>query len=464
MASQRSQLLGTLAGVLVLAAAIAAGGWWGVWLPSQASLATVEADGRELPLQGAKLTGVTIRLGGEATTLQRAEKGWRIVAPIEARADEAALEALVGRLTTLRALRTVTPDGGDGATFGLAPPSTRLELSREGGASLALELGARNEFDGSSFARIAGTPRVFSIDAATRKALELGLDALRDRRVVPARDTEITSLALTSPTNRWTLRRDGPKRWRLDQPGSLRADTAAVRVVLFAATDWRGQRVAAESGDPAAFGIGAPDGTRLVFGLLDGRSIEVEVGWKDGKVYVRPDGAATIWEVSAGFLPRLDVPAEGLVDRTALGFDRDAVREWKLEAGAEVFVVQRKPGAEAGWQLLQPRIAPLDTGRVQAVVAALAALRTDEWPADDPAAAEARGLQPPTRTITLLGDGGVVLDVESADEVTALLRACGGLEPGAGLRAIAEGGGVHTPEMDAGGRCCISRRRFSKSA
>lgn len=424
MASQRTQLLGTLVGAILLAAAAGAYGWFGVWLPAEAEQAKAGHPARALELDPAAIIGLEVVVGEASTKLQKGDRGYRIIAPIEAPADEQALEGLLSALLALRPLRTVAEDGGDGAQFGLTPPAVRLVITSST-SQQELQLGARNDFDGSTFARVAGSPRVLSIDAKTRKALALELMALRDKRVVTAREGEVSTIALQSPANRWTLKRHGERGFRLDD--ALRADREAARSVLFALTDWRGTKVVEEQGDPAVFGIGAPDSPRFTLGLKDGRTIELSIGLVDGKAYVRPDGGRAIWEVSPGFLPKLDVPAEALVDHVALGFEKEAVRELRIEGGGEAFVVQRKP--EGGFQLLQPRIAPLDPAKVQALLTALASLRSEEWPADDAAEAAARGLATPARTLTIFGAGGVQLErVElggAADEARTWIRADG---------------------------------------
>jgi hypothetical protein len=124
---------------------------------------------------------LVVDLGGARVALERrGPAAWRVVAPRDAPADPAAVEAVLGNVSALRRRATLAAPGGDPSAlrpYGLDAPRARLVLGLRGGGDAALALGAGMGADGVAFVEApGGEVVVIAADAATR--LEASLTAL----------------------------------------------------------------------------------------------------------------------------------------------------------------------------------------------------------------------------------------------------------------------------------------------
>lgn len=124
-----------------------------------------------------KTEGVEVVKGTSATQFARKGTDWRIVKPIAARADYAAAEGVLTRLSSTQMLKVVS-ETGDLATYGLDRPS--LTATVTAGSSRATLLLGRTADDGGYFAKDASRPLVFTVEQAL--ATDLGKDPSEFRR------------------------------------------------------------------------------------------------------------------------------------------------------------------------------------------------------------------------------------------------------------------------------------------
>ncbi|HEX7622315.1 MAG TPA: DUF4340 domain-containing protein, partial [Anaeromyxobacteraceae bacterium] len=146
----------------------------------EAAQATQEAGQRIFAFAPAEVEALTVVAKGEATKLERHDGGWRITAPVAARADGGAVELLVRRVAELRRKGSVQPssDAASRQRQGLASPRARIELVLRGGKKETLSVGDENPFDGSVFVE-STSGAVDLVGAETRWGLERGTDELR---------------------------------------------------------------------------------------------------------------------------------------------------------------------------------------------------------------------------------------------------------------------------------------------
>lgn len=120
-----------------------------------------------------------IEIEGESTHLQFAKTGtdWRIVAPIAARADYAAAEELMTRLSSTHMQRIVAEEAGDLGLHGLDQPTMTATVTS--GSSRATLLVGRADEDGR-FAKDVNRPAVFTVEESL--LTDLAKDASEYRR------------------------------------------------------------------------------------------------------------------------------------------------------------------------------------------------------------------------------------------------------------------------------------------
>ena len=203
------------------------------------------ADGfrrRGLVACGAQdFAGIDLRTPGSPfVKLVRGEGGWKLMAPVEAPADAAAVETLVQALASARIAEFVLPSATNPSVKdGTIRPSALAPygLSADAGfavtvrsASGAAEQIVFGEHQGTNlvYALVRNGAAVVAVDAALVDLCRAGGESLRDTRVFPIAENErITSVSFTSGSLVYVLAQDTNKVWRLEAPVGAPADPAA---------------------------------------------------------------------------------------------------------------------------------------------------------------------------------------------------------------------------------------------
>jgi len=143
-----------------------------------------------------KAEGVEVVSG--ATTLQFARNGtdWRMVRPVTVRADYAAAEGLLTRLSSTNML-TVIAEGGDLAMYGLDRPSTTATVVI--GSSRASLLIGRVAEGGGFYAKDANRPMVFTVEQALVTDLTKDIGELRRKDLFDSRSFSATRVEFQKP-------------------------------------------------------------------------------------------------------------------------------------------------------------------------------------------------------------------------------------------------------------------------
>lgn len=124
-----------------------------------------------------KAEGVEVVKGTSAIQFARNGTDWRIVKPAAARADYAAAEGLLTRLSSTQMLKVVS-ESGDLRMYGLDRPSLTATVMT--GSSRATLLLGRKADEGGFFAKDAARPEVFTVEEAL--ATDLGKEIAEFRR------------------------------------------------------------------------------------------------------------------------------------------------------------------------------------------------------------------------------------------------------------------------------------------
>ena len=125
-----------------------------------------------------KVEGVEVIEGTAAAQFSRSGSEWRIATPMAARADYAAAEGLLTRLSSTNMLTVVEEAAADLRKYGLDRPS--MSATVMAGSTRATLLVGRKADDGGFYAKDAARPAVFTVEEAL--ATDLGKDIADFRR------------------------------------------------------------------------------------------------------------------------------------------------------------------------------------------------------------------------------------------------------------------------------------------
>ena len=167
-------------------------------------------------LKFARDTADGVELVGPSTRLRFAKEGasWRIVEPIAARADYAAVEGLITSLSSTYMQRVVDPDTSDPAEYGLDRPVMTATVAG-GDSTASLLIGDQDA--GGRFARDAGRPEVFAVDESLLTDLSKDVSEYRRKDIFDARSFTATRIEARRGDGTLTLERasaDADAAWR----------------------------------------------------------------------------------------------------------------------------------------------------------------------------------------------------------------------------------------------------------
>ncbi len=168
--------------------------------------------------------------GNETVSLRRANGGWRLIAPVEDRADPEAVDRLLLAVRFLDVRdREAAKDPAAVPESGLATPRVRIDL--RGADDIRLDLGGATALPGEIFARVGGRPEVLRVPDTILEQVNAPVDKLRDPRLTELSADDIEKFTVQRADGEMTVRLERG-RWIVEKPVQAPADPRAVRDFL----------------------------------------------------------------------------------------------------------------------------------------------------------------------------------------------------------------------------------------
>jgi len=299
--------------------------------------AATVVDGDILGLGRIDIVRIEIEQGDLVTILERGAEGWNVLAPVQDRANQEAVQELLARLTRLTIADVL---GEDHPAYGFNPPRATIRVTGAGGQVRELLIGnlrspvslfVKNAAENTVYAvsnvtlaRIGEYPMGFVDGTLLRIDSSEGIQEIQVQRIPPLGAEE-------EPVN-FTVRRSGDG-WTFDT-GAVAFDVddffRAARLIQ--ATG----RLADDESTSQRF-YPAPGTTRIVIGYADGQRTVVDVGLKsaDGHhYYVKVSGRDDIYLVPGFHAEHLINQATAIND-SLINFDSDFVKQLRIKVGAD---------------------------------------------------------------------------------------------------------------------------------
>src|SRR4051812_34330727 len=175
----------TLIGLLVLLVVAGAIGGAALWTgkDEQKKAEAKEKSEKLFDFDKARAKEVRLSKDGQLVArLTKAEKGWKMVQPVQADGDDAAVDTLVTALTGLKQRKDLA-DEKDLKAYGLDQPRLEIAIALEDGKEQGLQVGMDNSFDNTMYVKKLGDATVRVIDGYQKAGLDRTPFDLRDKRV-----------------------------------------------------------------------------------------------------------------------------------------------------------------------------------------------------------------------------------------------------------------------------------------
>jgi hypothetical protein len=323
---------------------------------------------------------IEIRRAGdtEPVVVEREESRWRLVSPVEARADGEEVGLLLQNLATMRFDRVVAQASSVKLSdFGLDPVKLEVRFRTEEGAERSLSFGSDTPTPSKQYARRDGGEDILVV----AEHLSLNFDKsgwdLREKGVFASLDgggaPEPSRIEIERPQGKLVLSKEGSL-WFVSEPRS-RADRSRAAGIASRVRGAEMKEVASEiQGELAAFGLDAPS-RRVRIELESGEPLQLEIGQaKDSDFYARTPAREQIFVLGSELVSELDVPLEEIQSKKLFDYSTFAAKKVVIEEkGTATRTLERQDSTEdKKWRQIQPEPArDVDTTEVEDLLYAL---------------------------------------------------------------------------------------------
>jgi hypothetical protein len=242
-----------------------------------------------------------------AYALAKNDQGdWAFTAPLATLAGRWSVDGLLGTVENLRMESVAAEEAKDPKTFGLHKPTRTVTLGLADGASKTLEIGS-SAGEKKWHARLAGSPLVAVIAGALVDDLAKGMGELRGKRLLEIATYETEGFDVvsggTTKTYAKTTVKDGQgfdtAKWKQSAPETKDLETTKVEDALFKIGGIEVAEFLDQPKGPEAYGLEAPVFTLVIRSGAGKGEQKLEIGKKDGSVYARRPGDASVLKIDA---------------------------------------------------------------------------------------------------------------------------------------------------------------------
>jgi len=295
---------------------------------------------------------------------------WMLVYPITSRADPVAIERLLGALQELPRGNIILPPRRNPEAYtpyGLDNPRTRISII-EGTSTNQILIGRRTPLGDGVYVRQSDNTGLARLNLSLLELIPNSADALRDRSLLSGTAAAIERLDIRSPAGYIQLARNENGDWRMFQPFTARADTAAVSALIEQLlTCSVSQFVQDAVSDLAPYGLNSQSAVTAVLNTDSGNGSQM-LSFGDPLpnaptlVYARLQAEQSIYAVPLEVREALLIKPETLRDRRIPGTEPAQAQRVRIEDGETILEFSRDE--EDQWQIVVPMRAPADSDAI----------------------------------------------------------------------------------------------------
>lgn len=298
------------------------------------------------------ITGVTVTRGGETIALENQDNKWLVKSPVNAAADDSALNSLIGDLVSARVEREFPNASADALKeYGLTPAAVKLEIKLKDGKTRTVELGGKDPLGSSVYARLDGSPNVSVLAASLLTNADKPLNDWRDRSVFGATQYDITSLKVTNENGSFELGKKDAE-WAITAPVSGPAEDSEVNSLISDITSAKAAEIVSEPADDLAkFGLDKPK-INATAKLSTGGEKALLVGAKvDDKYYAKAADNAQILKIDSALYDKLNIKLGALRSKQFVKINRDELTRFEMKNSTGKLVAVKK---DDKWLVVEP--------------------------------------------------------------------------------------------------------------
>lgn len=212
----------------------------------------------------------------EPIVLQKQDDKWRMTAPVDAEAAQAAVEAVVDKLAELD-ITGVAASRKENHERLEVDPEHAVHVVAKGGEKVLADLYVGATRSGGTMVRVEGSEEVLAARGSIRYLFDREVKDFRDRDVTSIENKEITSITISSPKGNFAFAREVDS-WTQKSGTSIpEFDPGKVPSFLNTAAHLYATDFAAPQADDSVTGLASPQAT-VTLTKQDGSKVELFVG------------------------------------------------------------------------------------------------------------------------------------------------------------------------------------------
>ena len=323
---------------------------------------------------------------GQQCELDLKDGKWTLQLPLIARASDADVDALLGKILGLRVVDFIVDDASNLSTYGLTSPVETITIgfqpdNGKAPEDMVLHIGGPvpNKTD-QVYAQRVGSNSVFTLTQSIVNDVLKSVPNVRDRHILPFDPNKPTALSYTIGAKKVEVKSDHAL-WNALGDGAGPADVTKVNDVLAKLSLLETTPLLKDSApDLKPYGLDKPQGKiTLTSPDLPGGSASLFIGKDENKLlYVRNSFEPFVYTVpdtAFDFLPANNLP---LRDPRAINLTLESVKSMTITAGAEPSVtLLRSPGGT--WTASNVKDRMVDSTKADTQASLFCQLQAKTW-------------------------------------------------------------------------------------
>jgi hypothetical protein len=355
------------------------------------------------------LDSVTIRTSETRIELSRTRDQWRVVAPVQDRADPLVLARLFTTLETLRSEADL-PRIEDSQKkdrlreFGLSSPDARIRLSGAKQKPVELLLGKDSAVEGKIYAKLDHSKDVHVISSEIRNLVGKKANDFRDHRLMSIPSAQVQRAILKTKSGEIEFSRSD-LHWSLLKPLRARGEDSRIQDLISQTVSAKVLSFVAESANLASFGLQEPRGTLSLF-LEDSKDpVLLQIGSQPENeaqkemVYGKVSDRDSVLLLPSAVAQLLQTKPNDIRDRHLVQFERDIVDRILIEPKGKPSLIIARAGQ--GWVQKAPTDLPVQASAAEDLLNLLGSYQVAEFVSDVATDLPKFGLDHPQLRLTL---------------------------------------------------------------
>jgi hypothetical protein len=295
--------------VVLLAAALGGAVWYFEFKREKPAEDAAAASKPLFSFKQEEVTALTLTRGGETLRVEKRGATWRITQPVDASADEGAVDGLLGSVSFARISKTIAvmPPGSAYAlkAFGLDAPAVALEMKLKSGAAHRLRLGAK-DFTGSNvYGLVDSEPNVALLPADVLRSADKPVLEFRDRRIAVFDEANLVRMRVKNEHGTLVATKNAEGKWIVSEPAAMKGREVETERMFNALREARADAIL-ESPTPADNARLARPSVEVELAAKDGSATKVEFSAGKDDVYARSGKGPMLFKVARTTLDTLN--------------------------------------------------------------------------------------------------------------------------------------------------------------